>query len=542
MYRVLIVDDEMYAVMGLKDGVQWSRLGVSDVREAYNMRGAIAVFGECRIDVMICDIEMPKGTGIELLEWVREHHPDTEVIFLTAHADFRFMKRAIQLSSFDYMMKPIGYEVLEETLGRALERAGQTRKEREIRDRFQPYQELWPRQKTLLSERFWYDLLAKRITVSRDHERSLMEAHGVELAPGERLLPVLISVESWNRELRAGDEEILEYAIRQSAKEFLLEGGRGEVIQSKQGAIVAILYGGGEAPASLLAQAGQLCVRYAAYCMDHLNCRISCYLGEPAELKELASMYRRLLLQEYDNLSRSEPVNWLREEAEPQHHRPGRRQTRLPEFNAWAMLLEEGRIGEVEALLRSSLAEMAADRSMGGAELQAYYLCFLQVMLYVLQKKGLSAHELGSDQPLEGPPRSLPQLEAWALDMLRRFNETLDHGESVIGRLQAYIAGHLGENITREMLAEYCFLNPAYLSRLFKKETGLSITDYLLQERMRIAGEIIAHSSVPISEVARRMGYNNFSYFSKMFKKIYGVGPQQHRKLAIGGDGFAAEE
>ena len=55
-----------YAVMGIRSGVNWERLQVSEVYEAYNMRDALKVFEQTKIDVMICDIEMPKGTGIEL--------------------------------------------------------------------------------------------------------------------------------------------------------------------------------------------------------------------------------------------------------------------------------------------------------------------------------------------------------------------------------------------------------------------------------------------------------------------------------------------
>lgn len=85
--QILIVDDEMYSVMGIKDAINWGELGVTAVFDAYNMREAIKIFQEQEINVMISDIEMPKGTGIELLEWVNEFSPQTETIFLTAHDD-----------------------------------------------------------------------------------------------------------------------------------------------------------------------------------------------------------------------------------------------------------------------------------------------------------------------------------------------------------------------------------------------------------------------------------------------------------------------
>lgn len=141
--QVLIVDDEMYSVMGIKDAINWDALGVSAVFDAYNMREAVKIFEEQEIQIMISDIEMPKNTGIELLEWVNENSPNTETIFLTAHDDFRFMQRAVQLSSFDYMMKPVEYEVLEEAIRKAILSVNKKSAELVQSEQYKPYYELW---------------------------------------------------------------------------------------------------------------------------------------------------------------------------------------------------------------------------------------------------------------------------------------------------------------------------------------------------------------------------------------------------------------
>jgi two-component system response regulator YesN len=71
MYRLLIVDDEIHAVNGIKSGLQWDELSIVEIHTAYNNRQAKEVFAEHEIDLMICDIEMPQGNGLELLAWVR---------------------------------------------------------------------------------------------------------------------------------------------------------------------------------------------------------------------------------------------------------------------------------------------------------------------------------------------------------------------------------------------------------------------------------------------------------------------------------------
>lgn len=528
--QILIVDDEMYSVMGIKDAINWGELGVTAVFDAYNMREAIKIFQEQEINVMISDIEMPKGTGIELLEWVNEFSPQTETIFLTAHDDFRFMQRAVQLSSFDYMMKPVEYEALEEVIRKAIRTVEKKNAELAQSEQYKPYYELWNKKKTLLSERFWYDLLSERIVATAEDICSLPAEYGIVLQADDRLLPVVISVENWKRELNTRDEEVMEYAIRQSSSELLIGDCRGEVVQTKQGVTIAILYLSPEELPPLLDSIGRKCNEYIDACSQYLNCTVSCYIGEPVMLHELTKMYKALLAMEYNNLSLSNQLNWLSKRSPEPASDPS-----LPDFTVWALLLENGKEEELIRQFRNSLQFLSSDRQFGAHVLHAYYQGFLQMIHYLLQKRGLSAHQLiheAGAPKIKTPPRTLEQIEEWGTWLIRKVHRCLYQEVSVIPRLCAYINDHLRDNITREMLAEYVHLNPAYLSRLFKKEVGMSITDYLLHERMRIAKELIISSTIPISEIAQTIGYSNFSYFSKMFKKVYHENPQQFRKLS----------
>lgn len=74
------------------------------------------------------------------------------------------------------------------------------------------------------------------------------------------------------------------------------------------------------------------------------------------------------------------------------------------------------------------------------------------------------------------------------------------------------------------------YLNPEYLSRLFKKEMGIGLNEYLVQERMKIAESLLRNTSFSISIIASKVGYVNFSHFARAFKKEFGVSPTEYRK------------
>ncbi|MNZ71369.1 HTH-type transcriptional regulator YesS [compost metagenome] len=101
----------------------------------------------------------------------------------------------------------------------------------------------------------------------------------------------------------------------------------------------------------------------------------------------------------------------------------------------------------------------------------------------------------------------------------------------VIQRSVRYIQQHVEEEISRESIADYVGLNPAYLSRLFKKETGQNLIDFLISVKMNRARELLDTTDMTVSSVAQQVGYSNFSHFTKMFRKQFDVNPQEYLKV-----------
>ena len=124
MYRVLLVDDEPIAIEALKNLVAWGDLGFQLPLSAENASQAKIAFRENIIDVLICDIEMPNENGIELLKWVRQNHLECIPVFLTCHDDFIYAQEGIRYQLFDYLLKPVSQEKLEDVLRRAASQLG----------------------------------------------------------------------------------------------------------------------------------------------------------------------------------------------------------------------------------------------------------------------------------------------------------------------------------------------------------------------------------------------------------------------------------
>ena len=118
---VLIVDDQPDVVRGEEQGIDWPKLGIDTILTAYSVPEAEELLLSKRVDVLLCDIEMPPRSGLELLEKIREKKLRTRCIFLSAHAEFTYAQEAIRLGGFDYILQPAPYRDIERAILRALD-------------------------------------------------------------------------------------------------------------------------------------------------------------------------------------------------------------------------------------------------------------------------------------------------------------------------------------------------------------------------------------------------------------------------------------
>ena len=126
---ILIVDDEGLTRRALLSGVHWDELGISRVLEAGSAAAAKEILKQEKVDLALIDVEMPGETGIQLLEWIRRELGDNlTCAFLTCHASFDYAQHALRLGSFDYVLKPVDFEEVENLI---LRMVGRTRKVRE---------------------------------------------------------------------------------------------------------------------------------------------------------------------------------------------------------------------------------------------------------------------------------------------------------------------------------------------------------------------------------------------------------------------------
>ncbi len=508
---ILLVDDDKLLVEKYKDTVNWDICGISMVFTAYNIRQAKAQFQEYPIDILLCDVDMPQGSGLELLEWLRNRNQDIECVFLSSYANFAYAQAAVRYSARDYLLKPISNAGLEERIAQVADivrkKKKQGRKSLEGR-----------------KEAFWNSLLRVRSDGRKLVETALLEGLYKEDSPLK-----LVILRAWvnpSGEHYKKDIALYDFVLNNIALEIF--GNAGKRLE----AIVGI-----QDYQWVLVLEEREDETFAA-CISDLKRNLeqsvfegSCiYIGEDGRFPEAEALFGCLEYVEENALDDGYGViyaaDWTCAEACPQP----------PWETWWRMLNHLGSRAAVKEAICAFLEEVQA----GGGWKREYLNTFQQEMsIFLLRAISIQGRNMEQiyDRDEMGRRKfesmiSLKHMKGYVGYLFGALEEAWrEEGqtENAIEVVKGYIEQCLGEDISRSLLARKACLSEDYLSKLFARETGMSIPAYIASRRMERAKEYLDGTSLTIGEVAMKVGYSNFSYFSKTFRELVGCTPNEYR-------------
>lgn len=524
--RILIVDDDLPTVDVICKSIHWESLGIGQIVTAYDFTEAQNRIRQAAPDIVLCDIEMPRGSGLDLLRWIREQQLECEFIFLTCHANFDYAKLAIQYEAADYITKPFNIETTEATLRRVVTRM-QYRRQQQLE---QQAGARWQDEKQLAQAAFLHSLLFEGTRMDQRGLQQRFESLGFEQPAGSPVFLALAAVPQ-SRVPEGWKPELFGYALRNLAAE--LWGGLEQFrifsyLRDDTHYCLAWFGKTDASPAVAEAACKQLC----GACLRCLHCEATCYLSEQASFLELCSLREALEQQDRQNLAHRGGV--LRH-ADLIHS---------AEASAYALdiqtleqRLHQGNVAGIASMILAELQRLAAQKQLTPTLMHQIHQDVAQVIYTVLNRNGIQAHELFRDTAAtdldRSAERSVFDMTKWVSFAANRAVQCIKESQatqSISGRIEQYIRSHYMEHISYTDIAATVYLTPDYANRIFKEERGMSIKDYLNSYRIEQAKQLLARKNSNVSDVAAQVGLDNFSYFSTLFKKYTGCSPSEFRK------------
>lgn len=121
--------------------------------------------------------------------------------------------------------------------------------------------------------------------------------------------------------------------------------------------------------------------------------------------------------------------------------------------------------------------------------------------------------------------------EKIAIDFTKRMRRMITekiYSQNVVKAID-YIHNNIYEKVTTEMVAQFCGLHPSYLSRLFKEEVRMGVSEYIRHEKIDTAKSILKHTDETYAQIAQNLAFSSQSHFGKVFRELTGMTPKEYR-------------
>lgn len=502
MHNLLIVDDEINVVNGLAYDVAWEEIEIEEVHRATSTDEAIAVMTCHRVDVVIADIRMPGVDGLLLADILHKQWPLTRVILLSGCAVFDYAQTAIQTGVFAYLTKPVQYSELLDVVKNALiSRTEALRSVAVLEDANTRWQEALPQLRERALTRWivndgappWADSRFKRIDIDVKEESSAT----LVLVRQEKSDPLL---------------------LEHTARQMLLREGL--TFWDAEDNLMLVTFNDVGGHIASMAEAFQESIG---------NDPPSIYWEEVRSSGELPNSYRRLREK-------------ARREAFFGTIAPVSGGDALIDYGRMQVLMDtlqkDALLEELTRLFNAMDETMARERAI---EIY-YFVCSLAMRVAVRIRKPLKqwAAEWADDLLLGTMPKTASEIFHCCYALLSQAVEAMTFSEEIgksllVQKAKDIIFRNYHRELTLSEIAGAMYVHPNYLSRLFSMQENISISRYITHLRIEDARMQLSRPGVKVYEIADELGYKSVAHFNRMFKKETGLSPTEYRDRCLYG-------
>lgn len=509
-YTVLIADDERIIREGIAGEIPWEELSLVLLGKAADGKEGFDFIRKNQTDIAIIDIKMPRMNGFELIAKAHEEKISTEFIVLSGYDDFEYAQKAMQYGVKYFLLKPSEPEEIIEALKGTVE---QIRKKREMELVLNRYEENSKKLKTLMKEQFLRDCILGR-AYSPEEKTYYLSLLGME---GKESSVVAVRADSGgdgNRiflvrticEEHLGEKLFLS-AIIHDMVYFVTDRMKKEELFSLAEELIGALKSSGFS---------QVTATFAE----------KWDIQDPVSVSnDLEACIRfRFWIPEAEIITR-EDIDF------------SENVKAVFAFDTQS-LLNCLRCGDFEAA--SFELNMFFDAlSLQKSSIEIAKFNVIRLYLEMLELLGENMEGYMSDTAAIQSKGTLAELYDFILEFAREVSEKikLQHEKKNNKKIDSMLKC-IEENIANEEFSlkwlsnNLLYFNTDYLGKLFKKEMGISFTNYVIKRRIEIACELFkSNPEYRVYDVAEKTGFGgNTQYFSQVFKKVTGILPSDFLK------------
>ncbi|MFF2890816.1 helix-turn-helix domain-containing protein [Paenibacillus sp. NPDC057967] len=507
--KLLIIDDEIIIREGLSTVIKWEENGFTLLQPAASAEEALMRIPLEKPDIIMTDIRMTGKTGLDLAREVKQDFPDTEIVILSGYEEFAYAQQAMREGISDYLLKTSRPGDIMAAAMRAQKRIIEKRAAEAHQTAFRS--KLLERM--LVGDSPVTDQEVENILLYYPELRMASEWESLELWLVTSEVSLTVSAEAEQALGDLGDK------LRQSLDCAILDwnGGWLFIFRSNQSGAMRKV---------------KASVEHAERILD---CRLFATSGSiAANVRELrgalrsaeqATAFRFLAgdskLIRYDDIKSRKGMRTVCSQEE--------------EASLTSVLRSKDR-NKLDAWIQGTLAYVKQDPEATPGSMKSFLHSFLVAGFRWLERAAASVshsvqelHQLESLDLNELAKRPAEVMGGILSSIMSQYDELSGDRNSAIAKTITYIREHLDQSLTLSQVAAYVHMNPNYFSELFKRETGKNYIEFVTEARIEWAIRLLRETPAKVSEIAKRVGYEDMKHFNRMFKRYTGETPSHFR-------------
>ncbi|MFC5407015.1 response regulator [Cohnella soli] len=538
--NAIIVDDEKHVRDAIRMLVDWERFGIAKVSEASDGQQAIELIEQERPALIFMDMMMPNMSGSELLEWLSEHSPRSKTIVISGHDDFKLVRHTLKHGGIDYLLKPIDADQLTETVRKAVESWHED-------DRKRLETTLRSIEVNRLKPVYWDKLLSNLVvepsSMAAERESIREEFGGLDQGCPSRL--AILSLERIDPGLArkfADNRELLYYSLTNICNEIVRRDNAGYAFRywnSDKEILIAFWRTVDIEAVEKTVREIEEGIRKALGGKVHFgigSAQAFPYgLGESYREAKQAIKTSNVMDEDLRiHIGGKQPVR-----AASARFGDGAEELRLAVRSGNAEQVGRS-IGKLLSPLREQKQATIEQLEQWWNEYTVFCSEWLRELSQESQEEEPTIEWTDIARPFELPPLDRSgklDLTAWESELNRAMlavsgtlAEKHTKMNNLVHEIGKYIQANYHRDITLQDIANHLYVGREYISRRFKQETGENVSDCIGRIRNEKAKLLLLNPHLRIAQVAEMVGYQDEKYFSKVFKKLTGVTPNEYRK------------
>ena len=485
MFKLILIDDEKFSLDALSCSIDWSGNGFELCGAFTDPNKALEYIKSNYVDLVITDINMPKMSGLELTEIIRNAYPHIKIAFLSAYSEFEYAQKAIDYTVCAYILKPLNSKELSNTLKKihqSLEKEYNSFNSvsYDINSTKNAISEFFLKNNFTDNEKLYNDLLKCGLNIDENSTGALVE---LQLDNLDIYLNTL-----WKHGI-----------LRlYSALDNLYTGHK-------------------------------LYVSPISYSFDKIKLFIICP-------KDISESFPELLL-DFENSLVHSCTDLLSLSIQLEIENIFNSILDINLFTENTLFEKATQIFDAikAAESKQDLENIFISNILNVNDENKQIIAKMLILKFteICDDKNLNEISLLLFELIKSRENSSLVFKNIVHKLFTYFRASPSHEEETINMCKQYIQNNYNKNIGLMDVAEHVHLSAAYVSRLFKTKTQKKYIDYLNEIRVENAKSLLVFSNEKIKDISTKVGYGSYPYFLRLFKLYTGFTPLEYREKHI---------